>query len=190
VFPQCGILELFPQCGILELFPQCGIFCFSFYYKKRLKILITGFISRLTRREPQVEQGLLTLTEHRSSPPVFSRVRVTQSLVLYVCFVDRCFLDLFPQCGILELFPVWYFRSVPTVWYFRTVPTVCYFRTVPTACYFRTVPTACYFRTVPTVCYFRDVLTYCFQIPEYLFMVVLCQLSIRIRLLSLLLIFI
>jgi hypothetical protein len=100
---------------------------------------------------------LLTLTEHRSSPPVFSRVRVTQSLVLYVCFVDRCLsfctssfghcvvcsssIYLFPQCGILELFPVWYFRSVPTVWYFRTVPTVCYFRTVPTVWYFRTVPT-------------------------------------------------
>jgi hypothetical protein len=25
-----------------------------------------------------------------SSPPVFSGVRVTRSLVLYVCFVDRC----------------------------------------------------------------------------------------------------
>ena len=24
------------------------------------------------------------------SPPVFSRVHVTRSLVLYVCFVDRC----------------------------------------------------------------------------------------------------
>jgi hypothetical protein len=38
VFPQCGILEVFPQCGILKLFTQCGIFCFSFYYKKSLKI--------------------------------------------------------------------------------------------------------------------------------------------------------
>jgi hypothetical protein len=37
-----------------------------------------------------VEQELLTLPEHLSSPPVFSGVRVTQSLVLYVCFVDRC----------------------------------------------------------------------------------------------------
>jgi hypothetical protein len=26
------------QRGILELFPRCGIFCFSFYYKKSLKI--------------------------------------------------------------------------------------------------------------------------------------------------------
>jgi hypothetical protein len=35
-----------------------------------------------------VEQELLILPEHMSSPPVFSGVRVTRSLVLYVCFVD------------------------------------------------------------------------------------------------------
>jgi hypothetical protein len=37
-----------------------------------------------------VEQELFTLPVHLSSSPVFSGVRVTQSLVLYVCFVDRC----------------------------------------------------------------------------------------------------
>jgi hypothetical protein len=37
-----------------------------------------------------VEQELPTLPEHMSSPPVFSGVRVTRYLVLYVCFVDRC----------------------------------------------------------------------------------------------------
>ena len=37
-----------------------------------------------------MEQKLLTLPEHLSSPPVFNGVRVTRSLVLYVCFVDRC----------------------------------------------------------------------------------------------------
>jgi hypothetical protein len=37
-----------------------------------------------------MEQELLTLPEHLSSPQVFSGVRVTRSLVLYVCFVDRC----------------------------------------------------------------------------------------------------
>ena len=36
-----------------------------------------------------VEQELLTLPDHLSSPPVFSEVRVTPSLVLCVCFVDR-----------------------------------------------------------------------------------------------------
>jgi hypothetical protein len=39
---------------------------------------------------PLVEQELNTLPEHLSSPPVFSGVRVTRSLVLYVCFVDCC----------------------------------------------------------------------------------------------------
>ena len=37
-----------------------------------------------------VEQELLTLPDHLSSPPVYSGIRVTQSLVLYVCVVDRC----------------------------------------------------------------------------------------------------
>ena len=41
-------------------------------------------------RVPLVEQELPTLPEHLSSPPVFSGVRVNQSLVLCVCFVDRC----------------------------------------------------------------------------------------------------
>ena len=35
-----------------------------------------------------VEQELLILPEHLSSLPIFSGVRVTRSLVLYVCFVD------------------------------------------------------------------------------------------------------
>jgi hypothetical protein len=45
---------------------------------------------RVTRRVPLVEQELPTLPEHLTSPLVFNGVRVTQSLVLYVCFVDRC----------------------------------------------------------------------------------------------------
>jgi hypothetical protein len=52
--------------------------------------LITGFVKRVTRRVPLVEQELPTLPEHLTSPLVFSGVRVTRSLVLYVCFVDRC----------------------------------------------------------------------------------------------------
>jgi len=31
-----------------------------------------------------------TLPEHLSSPPIFNGVRVTRSLALCVCFVDRC----------------------------------------------------------------------------------------------------
>ena len=52
--------------------------------------LITGFVTRLTRRVPPVEQELLTLPEHPRSPPIFTGARVTRSLVLYACFVDRC----------------------------------------------------------------------------------------------------
>ena len=52
--------------------------------------LITGFVTRLTRQVSLVEQELLTILEHLSSPPVFSGVCVTRSLVLCVCFVDRC----------------------------------------------------------------------------------------------------
>ena len=49
-----------------------------------------------------MEQELLTLPEHLSSPQVFSEIRVTRSLVLYVCFVDRrlsfCTFFFWPLC--------------------------------------------------------------------------------------------
>ena len=45
---------------------------------------VTVFVTRLTRRMP------LVLPKHLSSPPVSSGVHATRSLVLYVCFVDRC----------------------------------------------------------------------------------------------------
>ena len=57
--------------------------------------LVTGFITRLTRRVPLVE--LLTLPENLRSPPDFSGVRVTRSFVSCVCFVDRC-LSFWPLC--------------------------------------------------------------------------------------------
>jgi len=47
-------------------------------------------LSNITGRVPLVEQELPTLPEHLSSPPIFSGVRVTRSLVVCVCFVDRC----------------------------------------------------------------------------------------------------
>ena len=52
--------------------------------------LITGFVTRLTRRVSLVEQELPSLQEHLSSPPVVSGVEVAGSLVVFVCFVDRC----------------------------------------------------------------------------------------------------
>ena len=57
-----------------------------------------------------MEQELLTLPEHMSSPPVFSGVPFTCSLVLCVCFVDRClsFCTFFflPLCC-LFFFDIW-----------------------------------------------------------------------------------
>ena len=47
-------------------------------------------VTRLTRQVPLVEQELLILPEHLSSPPFFCGVRVTRSLVvLCVCFEDH-----------------------------------------------------------------------------------------------------
>ena len=67
--------------------------CFT--CRKHFPILLSfityhRFVTRLTRRVPLVEQELLTLPEHLSSSPIFSGVRVTRSLILYVCFVDHC----------------------------------------------------------------------------------------------------
>jgi len=51
--------------------------------------LITGFVTRVTQRVSSLDQELLPFSEHLSSLPVFSGVRVTRSLALCVCFVDR-----------------------------------------------------------------------------------------------------
>ena len=62
-----------------------------------------------------------TLPEHPSTPPVFSGVRVTRSLVLCVCFVDRCLSFCtfsFGHCvvcssSIYELWlPLWYLQTL------------------------------------------------------------------------------
>ena len=82
--------------------------------------LITGFVTRLTRWMSLVEQELNTLPEHLRSPPVFSEVRVTRSLVLYVCFVDHClsfctfsFGHCVVCCSIYGFWlPLWYLQTL------------------------------------------------------------------------------
>ena len=77
--------------------------------------LIIGFEIRLTRRVSLVEQELLT---HIGAPEFNSGVRVTRSLVLYVCFVDRCssFCTFsFGHCVVCSsmygfLLPIWYLQ--------------------------------------------------------------------------------
>ena len=91
--------------------------------------LITGFVTRLTRRVSLVEHELLTLPEHRSSPLVFSGIRVTRSLVLYVCFVDRslsfCTFS-FGQCVVCSStygfwLPFWYLQTLHSFEYLHEV---------------------------------------------------------------------
>jgi hypothetical protein len=85
--------------------------------------LITWFVSRLTWLVPLVEQELLTLPEHLSSLPGFSGVRVTRSLVLYVCFIDRCLSFCtfsFGRCVVCSSsiygfwLPLWYLQTLLT----------------------------------------------------------------------------
>ena len=74
--------------------------------------------SRSRRSLPLVEQELLTFPEHLSSSPVFSGVRVTRSLILCVCFVDRCLsfcTSSFGHCSSsIDGFwlPLWYFQTL------------------------------------------------------------------------------
>jgi hypothetical protein len=58
-----------------------------FLYLKKNNNIQTGMP---TRWVPLVEQELFILPKCLSSPSVFSGVHVTRSLVLCVCFVDRC----------------------------------------------------------------------------------------------------
>ena len=82
--------------------------------------LITGFVTRLTRRVPLVEQELLTLPEHLSLPRVFSGVLVTRSLVLYVCFSDRCLSFCAFPVGHCVVCSSIYGFSLP-LWYLQTL---------------------------------------------------------------------
>ena len=65
-------------------------------------LIITGFITRVTRWMPLGEQELLTFPKHMSSSPVFGGVRVTRSLVLCVVFC-RSFFVLFRLAIVLSV---------------------------------------------------------------------------------------
>ena len=84
--------------------------------------VFTGFVTRLTQRVSLVEQELLTLSDHLSSPPVLIGVRITRSLVLFVYFVDRWFF--FPFAfGHYVVCPPIYGFWLP-LWYFQTLLTL------------------------------------------------------------------
>ena len=79
---------------------------------------ITGFVIRLTRRVPPVEQEQLIFLDHPSSVQVFSGVCVTRSLVLCVCFVDHCLSFFAIVLSVLRFTDSYYpFR----LWYLETL---------------------------------------------------------------------
>ena len=105
----------------------------SLSYFSHLRLII-GFITRLTRWAPLVEQEPLTLPKHLSSPSVFSGVRVTRSLVLCVCFVDRCFFFCtfsFGHYVVCSSSIYWFWLPL---WYLQTILNVirCLFEKIQT----------------------------------------------------------
>jgi hypothetical protein len=93
--PGCGILWV-GKCNHHGYVPLVVNTSRSFLHSW----LITGFVTILTQQVPLMEQKLLTLSNHLSSPAVLSGFRVTRSSVICICFVDRCvsFCTLFSFC--------------------------------------------------------------------------------------------
>jgi hypothetical protein len=56
----------------------------------KIRVSIITFKYTINWRLPLVRQELITLPGHMSWPLVFSGVRVTRSLVLCECFINRC----------------------------------------------------------------------------------------------------
>ena len=89
-------------------------------------ILITGFVTRLTRRVPLLSgAGTAYPSGSPEFTPGFSGVRVTRSLVVYVCFADRCLSFCtfsFGHCIVCSSsiygfwLPFWYLQTLPHLW--------------------------------------------------------------------------
>jgi hypothetical protein len=129
LFLFSGIMSILKQFSVWESFIT-SFTIWSLQYSKlvtsRTKQCYTCVLydsHRLTRRVSLVSQELLSLPEHLSSPPVINGVRVTRSLVLYVCFVDRCLSFCtfsFGHCVVWSssiygfCFPLWYLQTLHT----------------------------------------------------------------------------
>jgi hypothetical protein len=81
--------------------------------------LITEFVTRVTRRMPLMEQKPLNVSEHLSSSPVFSGVRVARSLVLCVVFCRPLFL-LLVFFLLAIVCPSSIYRFALNLWYLQT----------------------------------------------------------------------
>ena len=101
---------------------------------------IPGFVTRLTRRMQLMERELLTLSDYLSTPPIFSGVRVTRSLVFCVCFVDHClaivlsvlvrYTDLDFPFGIFKLLfhkKLYNYSLIASFWYFLSTESELYY---------------------------------------------------------------
>ena len=101
----CPIMTLSQHCSFLIIIPfgfLYGLFCFltADSYGLCLNVLDITLCDTCVSDLWQVGGFLLvlgfpppikfTFPEHLSSPTVFSGVRITRTLVWYVCFVDRC----------------------------------------------------------------------------------------------------
>ena len=84
-----------------------------------------------------VSQGSSRLPERLSSPLIFSGVRVTRSLVLYVCFVDRClsfctFSLVIVSSVLLRYTDSWYLKTLlNSIYYINKVQQILYMAYVP-----------------------------------------------------------
>jgi hypothetical protein len=90
-----------------------------------------GFVTRLTRRVPLVEQELLTLPEHLSSPPGFQWGSCYSIFsFIYICFIDRCLSFCtfsFGHCVVCSssIYGFWLF-----LWYLQTLLIVPSFESI------------------------------------------------------------
>ena len=106
-FPKIALTLQIYHMQVLHLVTESNHFTSRKNYRKRkisnccCQLLISLYVLHFTLQHtcgilnmnatvPLAEQELLIHVEHMCSPSVFSGVRVTRSLVLCVCFVDRC----------------------------------------------------------------------------------------------------
>jgi hypothetical protein len=99
----CTLLSAFLQITAPEyhfgFFILCLIYNFISWKINKLGFCFKCVFKGDLRRVQLLDQELPTLPEHLGSLPIFSGVCVTRSLVLYVCFVDRCLYFFFwPLC--------------------------------------------------------------------------------------------
>ena len=95
--------------SVLEMTTICSTWRKHFVFFP-YSLLNTGFVTRVTRRVPLVEQELLTLPEHLISSPDFNGVYVAQSLAWCVVFCRSLFVlysfFFWPLCC-LSSFDLW-----------------------------------------------------------------------------------